>query len=930
MFRACSIQSLSLVAFICALSLYAEHLGVYSSWNRSIGDARMAASPKTSSMQYVFVAVDSKSLTEIGRWPWSRAVHASLLNALVELGAVDILFDFDFTFPADPAGDRAFEAALDHAGGATFLAVFEQLASVSGDASRHLNLPMQGFASRSWPALVNVVAEADGLVRDYPMGAWLGGDFVSSAGALLAGQFEVADSNFEIDFSIAPESVRAVSAIDVINGNVPEAFIAGRSVVIGAGTIELADQLAIPVHGVVPGPLLHILAAETLMRDLVPRWIRAEVVTLLLFAFLVLNRAGRCRSLWLGIGVSAVGIALLEIGFLIAFRTSSLQVPSAMLLPSLAAYWLCHLMRALTESNWRLHKADIEARNTLGLLECVFNDSSDGIVVLDEDGSVLRYSASASAIFGIDAAGHLDLPSAMGWRDLPEPGVRNEGNDLNTRKMEITREGSRKLLECRATRSRLVTPPRMGKSKTARTITTLVVRDVTRIVEQEQDIAYLSNYDERTGALRRFAFLSFLQMRLDQGGDTLVFAMSLPRFKTVNVTLGRDVGDALLKEVVSRLERLPIHLSAVARLGGTNFAFYTEAAVGSSDEPKLAKVIRTEISRPFHLSDANAQVGVLLGYSKVRSGSEVTAEAALEQAEEALDAAKQSGVAVARFDDSAWEKQRRAREVERAMADALINEEFYLLYQPQHRVSDGALIGAEALVRWNSPSLGNVFPDEFIGIAESTGFIVDLGKWVLERAAKDAMHLPSDLTVAVNVSGIQIMHSELVKDIDAVLKTVGLPAERLCLELTESVLLEATESIIETMQDLRFLGLTWALDDFGTGYSSMEYLSKMPLDKIKLDKSFTMNLGVDPSARPILRSTSDLCRGLGVKLLCEGVETAEQLQELAAVGCAEAQGYFFGKPMSATELGANAKETLPMVEFERKRSNPARKTRRET
>ena len=174
----------------------------------------------------------------------------------------------------------------------------------------------------------------------------------------------------------------------------------------------------------------------------------------------------------------------------------------------------------------------------------------------------------------------------------------------------------------------------------------------------------------------------------------------------------------------------------------------------------------------------------------------------------------------------------------------------------------------------------------------------------------DAHTLPDELTIAVNVSGIQIMRSDFAEYVTSVLEKVGLPAKRVCLELTETVLLASAEGIVETMQDVGFTGVTWALDDFGTGFSSMEYLSKMPLDKIKLDKWFTMRLGKDPTARPILHSTSELCRGLGVKLLCEGVETMEQLNALLEEGCAEAQGYYFGRPMTIDQLVQHANAAM--------------------
>lgn len=866
----------------------------------------MAWSPKASQGQFVFVAIDAQSLSEVGAWPWTRANHAVVLDTLLEGGAGDVLFDIDFTFPADFEGDRAFEEALERAGGAVFLAAFAQQGSVLESETLHYNLPLPSFGERSWPALVNVGTDPDGLVRDYPFGAQLGETFISSAGALFAGHFGGAQPSFEINFAIQPSSIPVVSAIDVLKGNFPRDAFVGRSVIVGASAIELSDQLAVPVHGVVPGPLIHAMAAETLVRGIAPRMMRPEIVVLTLLGLFGLLQIGLQRSPWLSLVLPGIGLVAIELSALMLFRSSAIQVPSALLYPTLIGFSFWRLAQALDLGRWLIQEADANARNTLSLLERVFDDSSDGIVILGDDGTAIRSSASAKNIFGLNDDGELNIPTRLSNLGKSNQTASTQSSRMQSCVAEFSRHGKIKLLEYQATQSDVSLPARFGKDTTTQKITTLVVRDITKLKEQEQDIAYLSNYDERTGALRRGAFLAFLGLRLEENRSTVVFALTLHRFKTINVTLGRDVGDALLKEVVARLDVSPFQLSAVARLGGTSFAFYAESTVESPEANQMAEAILGDIAQPYRLPQANAHVGVRCGYTVIEDASDLTAETALEQAEEAMCTAKQIDIGIACYDHAAWEKQRRAREIERALEDALANEEFHLLYQPQHRVSDGALVGAEALIRWNSPKLGQVFPDDFIGIAESTGFIVELGKWTLERAAKDALALPDDLMIAVNVSGIQIMRGDFSRDVDAVLRKVGLPANRICLELTETVLLASTATIIETMQDLSFSGFTWALDDFGTGFSSMEYLSKMPLDKIKLDKSFTMKLGDDPTARPILHSTSELCRGLGVSLLCEGVETAEQLRVLAEEGCAEAQGYFFGKPMPADQLLPNS------------------------
>ena len=858
------LRNLTVIASICLAVLAAGAAGLFNGWNRSLGDIRMALSPTPSTGKIVFVAVDARSLAAVGAWPWSRSVHADLLNRLIDLGAGDILLDFDFAFPADIPGDAALEQALDRAGGSVYLAVFEQNADLSDTGSRHRNLPLDRFATRSWPALVNVETDATGLVRDYPVGAELAGSYLPSAAAMLANDFGTEGTSFEINFSIAPGSIPVISAIDLLNGSVPLDAISGKSVVVGASAVELADQLAIPVHGIVPGPLIHILAAETLSRSLSPGWLRTEWVTLMLaVCCLLLQSVARNRAKATLIG-GAIGLAAIEACAMVSFHAATLHVPTAQLYPGLAAYCLWSVLRTLNASQLLLVRANGEAQNTLRLLERVLDDSTDSIIVFSEDGTVLRHSASARDLFGVDT--HLDIPAPLLRRVMTDASDTPKG----TRLIDLTLKGATRTLEYQISYSELDLPSDSRRGSDRTRIATLVARDVTEIQEQERHIAYLSNYDERSGALRRNAFLTLLEMRLAQGTSTAILVVALDRLKTINVTLGRDVGDAVIRAVVQRLEGSDRMLSAPARLSGTQFAVFVESNVTRKDADRLAASILDLLSQAYRLHEAVAHIGLCIGYRYVEAATDLTASLALEHAEEALDTAKLHGKRLTSFDPSAWQMQRQARRIESAMEAALEQGEFQLHYQPQLCLASGRLIGAEALIRWNSPELGTVYPDAFIDIAETTGFIVELGRWSLERAAQDALRLPADLAVAVNVSGIQIMRDGFASEVEAILSKVGLPPERLCLELTETVLLTSVSTILETMQDLNFLGLTWALDDFGTGFSSLAYLSRMPLDKIKLDKSFTLNLEEDPTVRPILQATSDLARTSGSSCSAKG------------------------------------------------------------
>ncbi|WP_300019471.1 EAL domain-containing protein [uncultured Roseobacter sp.] len=891
-----------LVAHLIVAAVFLADRGDYF-WvlNDRLEDFRAANTERTASGDFIFVAIDAASIQSIGAWPWSRQVHADILDNLTDAGALDVLFDVDFAFPSDPAGDLAFANALDRSGSA-YLPVFRQ-AGRTGDNEQTTNWPLTLFAERSWPALVNVFSDRQGAVRFYPFGDTINGDYIPAAAAVLTGTFSERSGSFPINFAFRPDSVPAVSAADVATGRFDPGMIAGRSVVVGAFAIELGDLFAVPVHGIIPGPLLHILAAETLAADVVPVTLAVEWVLLALLAFLLLLQTPLLRRPSTLITAAILALVGTEAAAFGLFATRAIVVPTGVLYPSLLAFCSWSLLWRLKLNGWIINRQRQEVANTSALLRQVFDDSFDAIAVVDETGAVQMHSDTAAGLFGVDEGGRLRLPSRLKEHALA---AMEKGCEQTVRKYESLSGGVSLHLEYTVAPSRTVSFEGV-KERTLR-IATLSMRDVTTLKEQEREIAYLSSYDALTGALRRSVLLDFMSLRADAGEPFTVFVFNLSRFKTINVVLGRDVGDALLQQVVKRLEEAGLNISAPARLGGDTFACFTEFETDDALAATFARRLCEIVASPYALEKANARIGVNLGYCQVVPDASFAATEALSHAEEALDAARLAGDGEPQsYDPVLSRTQFRSREIERAMGRALDREEFEVWYQPQHRLEDLKLVGSEALLRWKSEQLGQVFPDEFIEIAESTGFINELGAWVLEKAMLDTLALPGALGVAVNVSGVQMTGDNIVGNVNKLLKATGFPASRLCLELTETVLFDGTGDLVEKMRDIQFRGISWALDDFGTGYSSLGYLSKLPIDKLKVDKSFVFGLGTDPSAEPILSAISDLCRGLGMTLLCEGVETEEHLSFLKTHRYAEAQGYLFGKPMPFSDFTAYAR-----------------------
>ncbi len=876
--------------------------------NNRLQDWRMAESQLAASGQVVFVAIDSGSLREVGNWPWSRAVHGQLLDRLTEAGARDVFFDIDFSAARDAGGDGVFVEALDRAGGATYLAAFAQQRSGAPNAPLVFNLPHPTFQPVSWPATVNVMSAADGLIRTYAPGVSIDGVFVPSAGSLLAGGSIAEDSVLAMNFAISPATVPTVSAYDVLAGSFDSDLVRGRSVIIGSSAIELGDFHAVPVHQVIPGALIHAIAAETMMADLALRWTHpAPLAGLMIALFVLLNTTLREKP-WLSVGILGCGLVALELVALLAFRHGAIAIPTALAHPTATLFAIGHLAWTLKSSFHLLLRKDVHIRNTENLLSHVFDQSSDGIVVVTEDGRRLMQSRAAKAIFSDKDDASLSLPPQV-WAVAQAAMTAAEPPEPELHKLDLPGpKGGRSIeyLVAPSTYRDLDAPDPSGSGVTQR-IATISARDVTELKRREREIAYLSTHDERTGALRRGPFLEFLRLRLDAGDPVGILVLNLNRFKSINMTLGRDIGDAILHAVVERLQDIDEGLSAVARLDGDSFALFTELSCDFQRLRAVVECVRDRVCAVYEFDGATAQIGVNLGYEYLDGATGLAPEAALARAEEALDHARSSpSDDIRRYDPKMASRRARLRAIERAMPDALRHAEFSVVYQPQHRLSDGALVGVEALVRWQSPSLGQVYPDEFITIAEKTGLIVELGRQVLFQSVRDAQEFPSGITVAVNVSGVQIDQGDICADVSQALRETGLDASRLCLELTESVLMDQVDATIEIMRDVTWTGVTWALDDFGTGFSSLAYLTQLPLSKIKLDRSFAEGLGADPAADAVLRSVVTLSRGLGLSLLCEGVETAEQAAILRDEGCAEGQGFFYGKPQTKEEILARA------------------------
>ena len=409
--------------------------------------------------------------------------------------------------------------------------------------------------------------------------------------------------------------------------------------------------------------------------------------------------------------------------------------------------------------------------------------------------------------------------------------------------------------------------------------------------------------DELTGLVSRKEIESRLSTLLTtlkrDGGEAALLCLDLDRFKPVNDTLGHSIGDTLLRMVAQRLRSVVREADVVARLGGDEFAILQVGGHQPQAADALARRLVELLGRAYITQGHMINVGASVGIALIPCDG-TDAGVVMRNADLALYKAKADGRGTHRLFELEMDRQmqvRRGLEVDLRRAVAL--RQLELAYQPQTNLSDGRLMGFEALLRWNHPRHGVVPPGAFIPLAEEVGLIVPIGAWVLRAACAEAATWPGDLSVAVNLSAVQFRDPRLVETVSAALSVSGLPPERLELEITEGALLEDTNSVLTALNAMRAQGVRVSMDDFGTGYSSLSYLQRFPFDRIKIDQSFVRNMvGHDSAA--IIRAVAGLGASLGMSTVAEGVETRDQLDRIRAEGCTAAQGYLISRPLHAS------------------------------
>ena len=548
-----------------------------------------------------------------------------------------------------------------------------------------------------------------------------------------------------------------------------------------------------------------------------------------------------------------------------------------------------------------------QIKSSEALLRLALNGVPDAFLIYDKDLRLHFVNQRGAEFFARDSA------NILGKRDedLLPPNVVSELHPvLRLAHSSKTTQSAELSISLRGRQMSITATyvPMCGDDGEIRQILGLL-HDFTKRHQTEERLAFMAQYDALTGLPNRYLLLDRLEAAMQRArrNETLlgVMILDIDRFKQINDTRGHTTGDILLQQVAERLATTLRATDTIARLGGDEFTVLVENATTLDEITTIADKIKNAFATPFDTESGEVFTTTSIGVT-IYPFDDNNRDELLKNADVAMYHAKQERNTwqLYRADMNVNSAGRLGMEVE--LRHALDRNEFQLYFQPQIEVKSGEFIGMEALIRWDSKTLGRVSPTEFIPIAEDSGLIVPIGEWILRAAAEQCKVWEraglKPFTVSVNISAPQFRRSNLLQLVSTVLTQCQLDARWLGLEITESSIMKHAEQTIQTLIDLRELGVAIAIDDFGTGYSSLSYLKRFPVNKIKVDQSFVRDISSDPNDAAIVSAVVAMSKQLGIKTIAEGVETAEQLAFLSRLECDEYQGYYFSKPIPADEV----------------------------
>lgn len=862
------------------------------------------------------VEIDAESLKAIGRWPWPRSTYTEAIQQLEQAGVRSLMLDVDFSVPSTPENDQALAAALSQVGDSArlYLPVFLQRQSLA-DRDLVLTRPLLPLRDQAELVSVNMYPESDGLVRHLSAGFQWNDTFYPGVWNALATQ---ADTATWIDFSIDPQSFHFVSFIDLVEGRVPSRYLEGRDVIIGATAIELGDILATPIHRALPGIVIQALGTETLQRGGLYTLNRLPEVILLWVAWLGFTLLFH-RTRWhLGLQ-TLVGFTVLWAGlFILAYRQASLMLP-VIDLPLLAALIyvginLAKLDKATLEGFW-LH---VTLRDNQALLDRIVATTNDCILCADPAGTITRVNLSFQHLCGAGESRLLGTPIVDRLPDARHGLIALPDKPFDTHL--IDQAGQRIPVEATVSRVHLSSDP----------IFTVVLRDLSDRVARENELEHRATYDGLTGLLKRTAFFDRVNDSVKCHETGCLLVLNVDYFREVNDTYGHNVGDRLLRMLAERLRREMGEIAQGARIGGDGFALWLPGLQLAAGGEQFCRHLLQTLEQPFLLDPAGVisiQITCTLGVVEHRgqSGTSTSsseeknntnpAENLLRHAGDAMLLGKQEGVAIRCYSQDDGEAAIKRLKLVPAIRQNIQDDAFQLVYQPKLALPDLTPVGCEALLRWPSNSPEFVPVTTFIEVAENSRQIGPLTHWVVETILKqehDWMQAGRPRNMAINLSARLFHDAGFITELKELLLS-GCGYFRFECELTETALLSNKAQALELVHELVDAGITLAIDDYGTGFSSLSYLQELRATVLKIDKQFVTDIQQHPNSQVIVKSTINMAHELGMEVVAEGVETAEDEAFLRAARCDLVQGYHYARPLPLDDLDSWLEQQRSMI-----------------
>jgi diguanylate cyclase (GGDEF)-like protein/PAS domain S-box-containing protein len=894
---------------VFALVAVLQAFGQLQWLDNAFADQRARLMRKEVHSNIVIVGIDAASLESLEQWPWPRRHHASLLDKLADTSPRSVFLDIDFSLLSNQFDDALLESALAKPRDfPVILPMFFQYAS-GADQALVVSQPRIRFGRNADRAVVNARPGRDGLTRSWRTSWRVNGDRLPSV--IDRERRLPEEQDVLIDFSISPASFTYVSYVDVLEGRVPREVFAGKTVFVGATALELGDLLPVPIYQSLPGVVVQALATETVNRGAprtLPAWAGMALLALWLAAAAFFYGERWSRNL-LVLACSLVAIAGISVYACVA---GSLWLEVGAPLLGATLLFIAGVVRSLEKQTWRALAYALGMRQRDALLKSIVQSSTDCIVCVDEAGIIKTANPAAARLFDCPVYQLIDEPISKFITLLAGESAGARLGALHGVIRECDARSARgEVFPVEISVSRVRQLSSVGLRPDSDRLYTAIVRDIRERRAQQRRLQHQATHDSLTGLPNRAALMTHLDSSITGGNSPhlALLMLDLCRFKEVNDTLGHNIGDRVLCDVA---QRFATALSGgpgnglIARIGGDEFTVVIDRPQSAEAIASVSQQVADCLRTPIDVAGISIEVGVSIGIARFPQDAS-DAQTLLRHADVAMYVAKRRGAPYEYYDAAYDENTVRKLAIGGELRSAIAGNQLELHFQPQVNLRSGLVESCEALVRWMHPVQGAISPTEFIAIAESTDLIRPLTEWTLTCALSRVRSWRDrgvHVRVAVNLSARLLQDTGFPARLRTLLETSGVAAASLELEITESAMMMDPARALRVIQEIDRLGVLISIDDFGTGYSSLGYLRDLPVNALKLDKSFVLGMRNNSDDRIIVESTAKMAHALKLELVAEGVETDWDAAFLKAAGYDFAQGFKYSRALPSEKFMA--------------------------